>query len=215
MKCKYNVEVEQCLSMESQFYGIIRVMLRFICVIALLYCFIGNVGKVADEVYMANGMGVSEVILFSLPVGAVIYSGKLGIEIMMSGVPIKFRFYEIICFAFGYIGAFNYLIYLEKTNDKKLLYLVIIYFVLLGISIIFDKVIRYNLWKKIYKEGIELYGDKFGEYHEVKVNCYEKLTDREQLDILINVFNFGEIDRLIIGLVKLQIKYKENKPIKS
>ncbi len=173
----------------------------------IIFSFIGDVGRIANEFYISNRIGIVQLILllaiFTLP----IYLMKFSLE-FMNNKGIKFSIIEFIACIFAGIVIFNYWIYYELTNNKKVIYLGICCLIIWLIKCLISIVLQYRFWKEIYVEGIKLYRDSFEEYHEVVIKNKKHLTDREQLDICINLFN-SECGLISIDLVKLQIKYKK------
>lgn len=208
MKSKFNVEVQRNLSINHLFYGITRILSSIICIILFFSSFIGNVGRIADNFYSSNDYGISELIMLLTLLGIPIYLFKIGIEIILRNRIEGFSINEMIIYILATIGVFNYSIYFESTKDKRVVYLLIIIFIIFLIKVLGELVIKYRFWKDVYEEGIKLYGDSFKEYHEVVIENSKPLTDREQLDICINAFNFDDVG-LIVSLIKLQIKYKK------
>lgn len=208
MKSKFNVEVQRNLSINHPFYGITRIVSILISITLLISSFIGDVGRIADDFYISKGYGISELIMLLIPLAIPIYLAKIAIEIMVGNRIEGFSINEMIIYILGTIGVFNYFIYFEETNDKRVAYLLIVYFIIWGISILGNMVIKYRFWKDIYEEGVKLYGDRFKEYHEVVIENSKSLTDEEQLNICINAFNFDDVG-LIVSLIKLQTKYKK------
>ncbi|CAM2078656.1 MAG: hypothetical protein NSGCLCUN01_02857 [uncultured Clostridium sp.] len=208
MKSKFNVEVQRNLSINHPFYGITKIVSILISITLLISSFIGDVGRIADDFYISNGYGISKIIMFLIPFSILIYVTKIGIEILIGNRIEGFSINEMIIYILGTIGVFNYLIYFEATNDKRMAYLLIVYFIIWGISILGNMVIKYRFWKDIYEEGVKLYGDRFKEYHEVVIENSKPLTDEEQFNICINALNFDDIG-LCGNLVKLHMKYKK------
>ena len=208
MKSKFNVEVQRNLSITHTFYGITRIASILISIILLISSFIGDVGRIADDFYISKGCGISGIIILVIPLAIAIYLAKIAIEIILRNRTKGFSSVEMISCIFCIIGIFNYSIYFEATNDKRMAYLLIVYFIIWGISILGNMVIKYRFWKDIYEEGIKLYGDRFKEYHEVVIENSKPLTDKEQLNICINALNFDDIG-FCGNLVKLQMKYKK------
>lgn len=208
MKSKFNVEVQRNLSINHPFYGITRIVSILISITLLISSFIGDVGRIADAFYISKGYGISGIIILVIPLAIAIYLAKIAIEIMIRDRIKGFSSAEMISCIFCIIGIFNYSIYFEATNDKRMAYLLIVYFIIWGISILGNMVIKYRFWKDIYEEGIKLYGDRFKEYHEVVIENSKPLTDKEQLNICINALNFDDIG-FCGNLVKLQMKYKK------
>ena len=208
MKSKFNVEVQRNLSINHPFYGITRIISILISITLLISSFIGDVGRIADDFYISNGYGISGIIILVIPLAIAIYLAKIAIEIILRNRTKGFSSVEMISCIFCIIGIFNYSIYFEATNDKRMAYLLIVYFIIWGISILGNMVIKYRFWKDIYEEGIKLYGDRFKEYHEVVIENSKPLTDKEQLNICINSLNFDDIG-FCGNLVKLQMKYKK------
>ena len=169
MKSKFNVEVQRNLSITHTFYGITRIASILISIILLISSFIGDVGRIADDFYISKGYGISGIIILVIPLAIAIYLAKIAIEIILRNRTKGFSSVEMISCIFCIIGIFNYSIYFEATNDKRMAYLLIVYFIIWGISILGNMVIKYRFWKNIYKEGIKLYGDNFEEYHEVVI----------------------------------------------
>ncbi|CAM2079678.1 MAG: hypothetical protein NSGCLCUN01_03905 [uncultured Clostridium sp.] len=208
MKSKFNVEVQRNLSINHPFYGITKIVSILISITLLISSFIGDVGRTADDFYISKGYGISGIIILVIPLAIAIYLAKIAIEIILRNRTKGFSSVEMISCIFCIIGIFNYLIYFEATNDKRMAYLLIVYFIIWGISILGNMVIKYRFWKDIYEEGVKLYGDRFKEYHEVVIENSKPLTDEEQFNICINAFNFDDVG-LIVSLIKLQIKYKK------
>lgn len=208
MKSKFNVEVQRNLSINHPFYGITKIVSILISITLLISSFIGDVGRTADDFYISKGYGISGIIILVIPLAIAIYLAKITTEILIGNRIEGFSINEMIIYILGTIGVLNYFIYFEETNDKRMAYLLIVYFIIWGISILGNMVIKYRFWKEIYEEGVKLYGDRFKEYHEVVIENSKPLTYKEQLDICINAFNFDDVG-LIVSLIKLQTKYKK------
>lgn len=208
MKSKFNVEVQRNLSINHPFYGITRIVSILISITLLISSFIGDVGRIADDFYISKGYGISELIMSLIPLAIPIYLAKIVIEIMVRNRIKGFSIDEMVIYILGCIGILNYFIYFEATNDKRIAYLLIVYFIILGISILGNMVIKYHFWKDIYEEGIKLYGDRFKEYHEVVMEYSKPLTYKEQLDICINAFNFDDVGLIVSLIIKNGEKIK-------
>ncbi|MDU2674224.1 MAG: hypothetical protein E7C50_00400 [Clostridium sp.] len=207
MNSKYNINIYGNLEIKNKFYVLAKLLLTISEVGLILFSFIGDIGRTANEFYISNGIGVVKLILslsvFCLP----IYLMKISLE-FMNTQSINFSIIELIGCIFAGVVIFNYWIYYDLTNNKKVIYLVICCLIIWLIKSLISIIIQYRFWEKIHEEGIKLYGDSFEEYHEVVIEYNKSLTDREQLDICINLFN-SVCGLISIDLVKLQIKYKK------
>lgn len=207
MNSNYNINIYENLEIKNKFYALAKVLLIISEIGLIIFSFIGDVGRIANEFYVSNRIGVIQLILllaiFSFP----IYLMKIALE-FMNTQSIKFSIIEFIGCIFANMVIFNYWIYYDLTNNKKVIYLAICCLIIWLIKCLISIIVQYRFWKEIYEEGIKLYGDSFEEYHEVVIENKKYLTDRGKLDTCINLFNSD--NRLIsIDLIKLQIKYKK------
>lgn len=207
MNSKYNINIYGNLEIKNKFYVLAKLLLTISEVGLIIFSFIGDVGRIANEFYISNGIGVVKLILLLSVLSFPIYLMKISLE-FMNTQSIKLSIVEFMGCIFAGMVMFNYCIYYDLTNNKKVIYLVICCLIIWLIKSIISIVLQYCFWKEIYEEGIKLYGDRFEEYHEVVIEYNKSLTDREQLDICINLFN-SDCGLVSIALVKLQIKYKK------
>lgn len=207
MTNNYNINIYENLEIKNKFYAIAKVLLIISEIGLVIFSFIGDIGRTANEFYISNEIGIVKLILllsvFSFP----IYLMKISLE-FINTQGIKISIIEFISYIFATIVICNYWIYYELTNNKKVVYLVFCCLMIWLIKCLISIIVQYNFWKNIYEEGIKLYGDKFEEYHEVVIENKKHLTDREQLDICINLFN-SDCGLISIDLIKLKSKYKK------
>lgn len=213
MNSNYNINIYGNLSIKNKLYSIAKVLSIISSVGFILFAFIGEIGRIANEFYISNGIGVVQLISLSSVWAGLVYLMKISLE-FMNTKSIKFSIIEFISYIFVCIGIFNYWIYYELTNDKKIGYLLIGYIVIYIIKYLISIFAQYRFWKEIYVEGITLYGDSFEEYHEVVIKYSKPLIDREQLDVCINLFNSDDVG-FIVDLIRLQNKYKKWKANKQ
>ncbi len=207
MNSRYNINIYENLEIKNRFYSLAKVFLIISEVGLIIFSLIGDVGRIANEFYISNGIGVVKLILLLSVLSFPIYLMKISLE-FMNTQSIRLSIIEFIGCIFVCMVIFNYCIYYDLTNNKKVLYLGICCLIIWLIKSLISIIIQYRFWKEIYEEGIKLYGDSFEEYHEVVMEYSRALTDKEQLDTCINLFN-SDNSLISIGLVKLQIKYKK------
>ncbi|MBS6503337.1 MAG: hypothetical protein KH415_17250 [Clostridium sp.] len=207
MNSKYNINVYENLEIKNKLYVLAKLLLIISEIGLILFSFIGDIGRTANEFYVSNRIGVTQLILLLAIFNFPIYLMKIALE-FMNTQSIKFSIKEFIGCIFASMVIFNYWIYYELTNNKKVIYLVICCLIIWLIKCLISIVLQYRFWKEIYEEGIKLYGDSFEEYHKVVIKNKKHLTDREQLDICINLFN-SDCGLISIDLIKLKSKYKK------
>ncbi|WP_338631269.1 hypothetical protein [Clostridium baratii] len=203
MKNKYNVTVNGDIKINTISASILNIVSKLMLGIIFILSFSGEVGRTVDSFYSMNGIGISKLVFVCMPLGLMIYM----INIFIVKKHIKFSIEELVYAIVACIVNINYIIYLCETNDRKVIYLIAIFIVIVLLKILVNKIVEYRFWKGIYTDGIKLYGEKFKDYHSVEVEFNKELDDKEKLDICINRFNFGK-SCIAIDLIKLHNRYK-------
>jgi hypothetical protein len=189
------------------------IIFKLISIVLILGGFFGEIGKFSDNMYLNESLEISRIVRVLFIISFFIYFMMLLTKLMFTKKA-KISIIEILAGCFIIMSFLNYVVYFQETNDKKVVYLLIIYLVIWTLNISVDILTKYYFWKEIYTEGIKLYGDNFKEYHEININYGKELTDREKLDICINEMSFGK-SSIIIDLIKLQMKNKNIKRINN
>ena len=63
MNSKYNINIYENLEIKNRFYSLAKVFLIISEVGLIIFSLIGDVGRIANEFYISNGIGVVKLIL--------------------------------------------------------------------------------------------------------------------------------------------------------